>query len=122
LLPDFDDSNYLEEYYKKVKRIDIWLLWVWPDGHTCSLFPNHELLENNSYKYLEILDSPKPPSKRITISKSMLQDIYETYVFFIWEWKRKAYIDFLNKQIEYYKCPIKLIENNKKIYLFSDLV
>jgi hypothetical protein len=23
LLPDFDDSNYLEEYYKKVKRIDI---------------------------------------------------------------------------------------------------
>jgi len=44
------------------------LLGCGPDGHTCSLFPGHELLRETVGWILPIEDSPKPPAKRITLS------------------------------------------------------
>jgi len=76
-----DDLEELSDSYEKALILqfaskdsarfpifDLMLLGMGPDGHTCSLFPGHELLaeEDRWVAYLE--DSPKPPPRRITLT------------------------------------------------------
>lgn len=75
--PELSAEEAAKDYIKKmsvyfppdcVPRFDVLLLGMGPDGHTCSLFPNHRLLEETSLWICPINDSPKPPPSRITLT------------------------------------------------------
>ncbi|CAN6653257.1 6-phosphogluconolactonase 3 [Trichomonascus vanleenenianus] len=77
-----DNSDLAAERYAEVLRkkvagevpaLDLVLLGCGPDGHTCSLFPGHKLLQENTKIVASIEDSPKPPPRRITITIPVLK-------------------------------------------------
>ena len=63
-----------------VPNFDIVLLGVGPDGHCCSLFPDHPSAMDNSAPVIAVRNSPKPPPRRISLSFEGLNTANEIWV------------------------------------------
>ncbi|KAK3793826.1 hypothetical protein RRG08_018331 [Elysia crispata] len=76
LNPNLSVEDAADDYEKKLRtvfpdgipRFDVLSLGMGPDGHTCSLFPGHQLLKETEKMYAPISDSPKPPPQRVTLT------------------------------------------------------
>jgi 6-phosphogluconolactonase len=70
--PDLDAAAL--EYERRIIRasgapphFDV-LLGVGGDGHVCSLFPDHAALDERARLVVPIVDAPKPPPRRLTVT------------------------------------------------------
>jgi 6-phosphogluconolactonase len=63
--------DYDEELRRVVGErpvLDLVLLGMGPDGHVASLFPGHVLLRETTRNVAAVVDSPKPPPRRLTLT------------------------------------------------------
>ena len=61
-----------------VGEFDLVLLGLGEDGHTASLFPDHDLgATQESPDVLQVRDAPKPPSERLTLSAHRLSRTHQ---------------------------------------------
>ena len=72
---ELDVISAARDYEEKIKTLmgdqpkaDLLLLGMGPDGHTCSLFPGHDLLDEKNKIVSPINNSPKPPPERVTLT------------------------------------------------------
>jgi 6-phosphogluconolactonase len=66
-------AHLYADQLKTVDAFDLVLLGLGEDGHTASLFPGHDWgMAANSPDTLAVLDAPKPPPQRISLSAARL--------------------------------------------------
>mgnify|MGYP000157842133 CR=1 FL=1 len=88
-----------ESYDSQLRNIhmDICVLGLGPDGHVASLFPNHwdPTATGNA---ISIVDSPKPPSERVSFSMSFINSSTEVWIIAAGESKAVAVTQVLEAE------------------------
>jgi len=65
-------ADEYREVISKVEQLDIAFLGLGEDGHTASLFPGNDAL-NDHRTVIPVFNSPKPPAERVSLSSDTLQ-------------------------------------------------
>ncbi len=81
----------------KVELFDLVILGLGEDGHTASLFPHHDWEANaDSSATLAVLDAPKPPSERVSMSARRLSQTRQLMFLVTGATKQQAILDWRN--------------------------
>lgn len=120
-IPDRGISEYEDEFRKQGGTFDFILLSMGEDGHTASLFPNHDWLKHDDRQYFHVTDSPKPPSERISITARSITSAGSVMLLVSGEAKRPSFQDFIEKSTPVTRCPSKIVLKNKSHRVLTDL-
>ncbi len=89
-----------------VGTFDLVMLGMGEDGHTASLFPNHDTLQSNALAVAEF-DSPKPPSERVSMGFKALNNHKQCFILATGTSKKDVLQDIANGA----DLPVTHIEN-----------
>lgn len=94
------------ETLRTVGMFDLVLLGLGEDGHTASLFPEHAWgSASDAPDTLAVLDAPKPPPQRVSLSAARLSRARQVIFLVAGESKRKAVAEWRNGE----KIPAQAI-------------
>ena len=98
-IPIEQDIYIAAEKYARVvnhiKKFDLVLLGLGEDGHTASLFPNHDAgVAVDAPATIIVLDAPKPPPQRISLSARRLSETCQLMFFVSGKSKTQAVKDW----------------------------
>jgi 6-phosphogluconolactonase len=91
----------------KTPRLDLLLLGVGPDGHVASLFPGHSALSEEHRLALPIVDAPKPPPRRLTLTLPILTSAERVIVMALGESKAAIMREALRQKDA--QLPVSLV-------------
>ena len=96
---------------------DLVLLGLGEDGHTASLFPGNDATWVNAELALAVIDAPKPPPQRISMSPRCLSNASAVWFIVTGTNKLEALQGWLNGL----SLPVQAIQPPCGIDLFTDL-
>ena len=92
-----------------------------PDGHTCSLFPGHALLDEMDGWVAWLDDSPKPPPTRITLTFPVLNHAHRVAFVATGAGKQEILQSALDRPEEGLPCSrVKVISPGLTYYFCDD--
>lgn len=113
-------EDQLRKFFKnELPSFDLLLLGMGPDGHCCSLFPGHPLLNENQLWVAPITDSPKPPPERITLTYPVVNNS-KLVVFVTAGDGKKDMVQQIIEQPEHNLPCQKVKPTNGEVYWFID--
>jgi len=102
------------------EKIDILLLSVGEDGHIASLFPNAESLNEMDKSVVLVSDSPKLPSKRMTITQKVIRNAKNIIVMVVGEIKGKLLVSALKDPENFHELPVRLTIGNRTTWVLDE--
>ena len=86
------DAEQAAQEYARIlpERLDVVVLGIGEDGHTCSLFPKHPLVLETQRRVAVVTDSPKPPPKRLTLTRVPLESANQLLMLAVGAGKESA--------------------------------
>ena len=83
-------------------------------GHTASLFPRHTHPESSLA--LPVLNAPKPPSERVSLSAACLSNNDQLLILITGQSKHDSVIDWISGEM----MPVKTISTNNRTFVYCD--
>lgn len=97
LIPAERAASQYAQTLQGIELFDLVLLGLGEDGHTASLFPGHEWgATPGAHAVIAVLDAPKPPPQRVSLSAHRLSLAREVIFLVTGEAKRQAIKDWRN--------------------------
>lgn len=122
--PDLAAKAYeatLRQYLGADLSLGCALLSLGEDGHIASLFPNHPATRETSRFVVPVLDSPKPPLRRITMTLAMLNRATIVYLVAVGAGKAAALRDMLEGSLDLMRCPAQGLQSgHSRIVVWAD--
>ena len=107
-----DLESAARAYEREVAQpLTVVLLGIGEDGHIASLFPHAPLLDEQERRVAAVFDSPKPPSRRLTLTPRALAEAESICVVATGAGKRDAVARALREDGDEHDCPARLVRD-----------
>ncbi len=106
-------ERHLREFFQEnLPVFDLVLLGIGDDGHTASLFPDSEAV-NETERWVASSESPQEPKERITLTYPVLNNARQVYFLVHGKEKSAAVSDALSGDAGKNECPAAYIRPTK---------